>query len=654
MASRRRKWTGEVFLDELAFSAAWRLLRENGLERVTVLDAIKPGQRIIRWLLKSRSIEVVEAKFFAGHLRTAEGESIRRASRRDSGQIALAAAREIVCKDSRLSALNRFYGRDTICLFVAKQLHLHVEYWIFRSRAALALSSCERPVIWLKKPERFDETLLVEKLPGVDHVFYPTIGLSWLGLCIEWLLDVARAIKLTGGCMRRTGDIRSLSADKHGVLALQEDQIRFEPSLRGQPHWLDRSAPTIPFNTYILKILGPQFSTPEDEARLTGIGVTVVPPSVFCSAMKTTRHCEALGRVRRDRRRAWRAVFGARGFAAKYFQLKVAVLLRHAELMGALALSLNIRVFVNSEAYYSFADAMQLVAPQLGVRTITYQYSSVGFMSTMMMTTSDTFLAFSGMFKTAYVSESISPKEFLPIGYPYDDVAPLVREKARRHRKKLESEGARFVVCYFDESVQHDRWGLVSKADHLGELHSLVRAILADSTFAVVIKSQFVSNTPSRLYPEDDLIQKAVATGRFLELAEGFHRNDILPTEAALASDLCIGHKYGATAALEAALAGVRSVMLDSCGAISLWDGIYAQADIEYDSMESLMEAIGQYRSGEAGHQALGDWAAIVHHFDPYRDGRAAIRLRKAIEDAVLSPGPADGTACPSVEGATR
>lgn len=654
MERRTSAASGSAFLDELTFSATWRLIRLRELKKVTVLDAIRPSQRLLRWLLSRRGIEVAEAEFFAGHLRTAEGESIRRASRRDSGQIALAAAREIVRKDTRLGSLNRHYGRNTICLFVAKQLHLHVEYWIFRSRAAQALSVHERPVVWLKKPARFDEKLLVEKLPGIDHVFYATMGIAWLGLCTEWLLDVARDVKLTGGCARGTPDIQSQATGKHGVLALQEDQIRFEPDLRGQPHWLDRNASAEPFNTYILKILGPHFSTPEAESRLSRIGVTVVHPFGFCAAIRTTRHNGVLERVRSDRRKVCLTVFGARSYAAKYFRVKVTFFLRHAELMGALALSLNIRVFLNCEAYYSFADAMLLVAPQLGIRTISYQYSNVGFMSTIMMSTSDKFLAFSGMFKAPFASGDISPKEFLPIGYPYDGIAPLVREKACRHRERLDNAGARFVVCYFDESVQHDRWGLVSKEDHLGELHTLARAILADPAFGVVIKSQFVFNTPSKLYTEDGLIQKAVATGRFLELAEGFHRNDIFPTEAALASDLCIGHKYGATAALEAAVAGVRSVMLDSCGAISLWDEIYAQADIEYDTMDSLMEEIGRFRRGEAGHQALGDWSAILHHFDPYRDGRAVLRLRKVIEDAVLSPGSAGGIDCTSAGVATR
>lgn len=329
----------------------------------------------------------------------------------------------------------------------------------------------------------------------------------------------------------------------------------------------------------------------------------------------------------------------ARDFAGKFALLKVASLLGQAEQMGALALSLNVKIFLNGEPYYSLADAMQLVAPQLNVTTIVYQYSNMAFPSPMMMTTADRCLISSDMFKALYVSEQIAPKEFLSIGYPYDGVALQVREKARQHRASLNSAGVGFVVCYFDESVQHDRWGLVSKADHLGELHVLANMVLADPTFGVVVKSQFIANSPSKLYLDDELIQAVKATGRFLELQEGTHRNDIYPSEAALVSDLCIGHKFGATAALEAALAGVRTVLLDSYGSASFWDGVYAQADVEYESMEALMTMIASYRNGEEACQMLGDWSPILHHFDPHRDGRWVSRLQGVIEAILKSQG---------------
>ena len=104
-------------------------------------------------------------------------------------------------------------------------------------------------------------------------------------------------------------------------------------------------------------------------------------------------------------------------------------------------------------------------------------------------------------------------------------------------------------------------------------------------------------------------------------------------TEAALIADLCIGHKFGATAALEAAISGVRTVLLDPQGTKTLWDDIYLQADIVYETIDSLMTEIIDYRKGNSINKTLGDWSRILHYFDPYHDGKAVERLHEIVEN---------------------
>ncbi len=637
MASNRAKSEeGAVYLDELTFSAAWKLLQTRGLKNVTVLDAIKSVQRLGLWLLKLKGVQVVEGAFFAGHLKTEEGESVYMAARRLSRQLALSAAREIVESEPQLHRLNEAYGRNTIRLFIAKQLRAHIEYFTARALVAQALCETGRALIWLKKPTRFKGELLSEALPGIDLCFYSTAGFWPVNLARSWIFDVARYIKLTFGLGRNRRLVEPARTNKPSVLMLQEDTIRADRSLRGQPHWLDVSKPPELFDTYVVELQLAKNSITENEAQLSNSGVTILSTSAFRSAMQAMRNDITLQRVRGDRRKAIRAVFQANGIANKFFLLRVAYLLRQAELMGALALWLNSRIFLIRETHHSLADAMQLVAPELNVTTLAYQYSNMGDLSPTMMLTSDKFLIFSAMYNVLYQTDGIAPQEFLTTGYLYDGVACLVREKARRHREVLIRAGAKFIVCYFDESVQHDRWGLVSKDDHLAELHVLVKTVLSDPSFGVVVKSQFIRNSPSRLYPEDELIKAAKTTGRYIELMEGMDRNDIYPTEAALVADLCISHKFGATAALEAAIAGVRTILLDSYGTKTLWDDIYAKTDIEYTSIESLMATMARYREGSKAEQTLGDWTPILEFFDPYRDGNAVHRLRNLLEQEVL------------------
>lgn len=628
-----------IYLDKLTPNVIWDFFLISGLKEVIILEAIRPCQRLWGWLLKWKGVFVIESDFFAGHLKTEDGESIVSAGRRITVRIAQKAARQIIGSTRELYRINKIYGRNTVQLYIAKQLDLHIRDLTLRVLVAQTICTSGKVEVWLKRPTRFDGRLLVEAFPGVQLRFYSTPGFGLINLAGSWFRDIARDIKWTFGLGGRNRQFGSPNRQKPSVLMLQEDTLRADRSLRGQPHWIDFSAPPETFATYILKLPFSKVFGTGDERLLTKENVTILSASSFRSALHERRDDKALSRIRQDRRTALRAVFQVKGFRNRFFLLRIASLLRQAELMGALVLWLNAKVFLIRETYYPLADAMQLVAPDLNVMTLAYQYSNMGSISPIMMSTADKFLIFSDMYRALYDYDGIAPQEFVSVGYLYDGITSFVIEKARKHREIMMRSGAKFIVCYFDESVQHDRWGLVSKDDHLREIHVLAKMILADPTFGVVVKSQFVSNSSSSLHPKDKIIQAAKATGRYYELVKGVHRNDIYPTEAALVADLCIAHKFGATAALEAAVAGVRTVLIDLYSTKTLWDDVYANAAIQYDSIDALMAAIARYRAGDPNEAALGDWSPILHHFDPYRDGKAANRLRAVLKEAVKQAG---------------
>jgi hypothetical protein len=128
---------------------------------------------------------------------------------------------------------------------------------------------------------------------------------------------------------------------------------------------------------------------------------------------------------------------------------------------------------------------------------------------------------------------------------------------------------------------------------------------------------------------------EARRTGRYLELAAGAHRNIVFAAEAALSADLAVGHALGATAALEAALAGARAVLINPYGTTGANDTLYAQGDIVYPSLEAALEAIAAFRGGVSARAGLGDWSAILGRFDRFRDGRAGHRMRAVLEAIV-------------------
>jgi hypothetical protein len=635
MESRYFAEADTVFIDNLGLSVFIQLLHYQGLKKITCLNGVKPSHRIYRLLLKIRGVEVVDADFFTGHLKTQDGESIYFKARRIAGIAALVASQRIVASDAMLDHLNSNYGSNTIRLFIAKQLARHIEYWTSRAFVAFAISKETNPVVWLKKPVRFPEESLLELIPEVRLKFYSVHFQHELDFFKTLFLDLLRFCKqVVFGYLDR----RSLPKKmKSGVLMLQEETIRSQNVLRNQLSWLDLEGEQNEFETYVLKSPSLLETESRIESALGEKGVTLLPFTALGIAWHSIKKDKVLVELRRERVRAYLATLKASTPATRFFLAKVGFILWQSELMGAISKALSIRVFVTKEPYSVYADAIQLCAERIGIQTIAIQYSNMGFVSPGMMTTADQFLIFSEMYKQVFSFPGIEPIEFVRVGYLYDGVAELVRARAAAHRSKLHAKGANFIVCYFDESVQHDRWGLVSKEDHLAELNCLALKVLTDRSFGVVIKSQYIKNSPSMLYPDDELIQKAHATGRYLELKEGNHRNDIYPAEAAMASDICIGHKFGATAALEAAISGIRTVILDSYGTKTEWDSLYGSVNIEFVNIEQAVEAISQYRKGDATQQDLGDWTKIISHFVYRHESNARLVIRDLIAGHTLS-----------------
>ena len=613
-----------VYVDRLTRESV-RCLLGAKIQRVIVLEKFDARQQRLSEALSRQSIEVVSADFFSGHLKNDDGESIWLVSRRKASEIAFDAAREIISSYSLLQSLNTKYQRNTLLLSLAKALAPEIEAHTLRITVVRALHSASCPSVLLAVPRQFRAGLLAEHFPDVLLHFYP--GRHLLGwIKIKFLvLDFGRHLKRLMIAQGVHSSVQTALAPS--VLMVQEDDVRYDRSLRGQLHWLDEQVSDPRFTTYVTN-LRPFLSIAKDVECFPPKALEIVSAGTLRDAWIGRRRCEALMDVERDRRKVLSALFCETDTATTFALLHTSQLFMESQRIGAIAKRVNAHVFLTSQLS---SDPIQLVAEQLGVKTIAYQYSNLTIQSPLMMSTSDCYVIFSEMYKPLFCRDEIKPKDWLIGGYPYDGIANNVRQRAQSHRSKLIERGATFIVCYFDESVQHDRWGLVSKEDHLAELHLLATAVLNDATFGLVVKSQFMKNTPSQLYPSDDLIRRAAQTGRYLELQSGRHRNEIYPVEAALTADLCIGHKFGATAALESALAGVRTVLLDSYSSRTPWDSLYAQVNVEFKDINLLMEAISNYRLDCLGAGSLGDWKSILHHFDPHMDGQAIGRLRNEI-----------------------
>lgn len=637
------------------------LLRRKACH-IQVLDPLpKHGcQAIIMRIMQSLGFRVQEAMFFAGHLRTAEGQVVFSEARRISIALALNAAERIVRRSKRMAVLNKKWGRKVIFKQLARSLELPAAQMVLRLLATEALgrkAGEERPFLIVQHFPGLDPDLLRGLCPSLALTFYrPWVCLSkgavffpsgfsefirrrrasalFLILFfrlreVKWTLE--NLVMRRSESKKRSG---RLDPDVPSLMLLQEDELSQDRSYRTQPHWLFQEDGNPGFRTFILRT-GGAVQIPIDLAGLRGQGLFPISMQDLYACSRKHRSPRTI--YRELRKGIWKCLAASLfGSAIEMrFAFEFVRIFYTAYRLAAFCEKYQVRAFMTCENYLSEATAMQCIAAGCGIKTISYQYSNMGKLSPMMATGSDFMLTFSPQYHGRWIYKSLRPQAFVDIGYLYDTSFKYLHGRARELRDRLGIAGAKFVLCYFPENAVRDKYTLISEEDYCAEIQALLRLVLSDPTIGILLKGQFQKN-PSRYIKEiAGLRAQAEATGRYIELTYGTHRNIIFPAEAALSSDMTIGHMVGATASLEAALTGTRSIILNPYGIEGDNDGLYGQADIVYPSMDEALEAIGRFRSSAPERAELGDWSPIVEHFDRFRDGRSGSRMRSFLETVV-------------------
>lgn len=639
-----------AYCDRLSWWSCLAALRlrwtsRRGLPLVLrLLDPIGPGRTatFLRRLLALGGIRTEEAAA-DGRLPGPDGSAVRLWAGRLASEVVFTAADALIRRSPVLAGVSAAFPANAIRLHLAKRLLWnHAEPVILRMGIVdlLGRRDASPPTLLLRHPVAIDPVWVRPLFPSIDLRTYGTTGLLWrakLRFLVRWIGRLGVGIELPRWAAAGTPSRPSL-------LIMQETDLSLDRSYRTQPHWLfpDRARP--PFDTYVLPNSPPP-RAPYDIAALGRYGVRRLERQRRFRPRPGT----ALGvTVARLRRACLAGALASRSSEDTVALFWVAELLGLADEMIRLCLALNARAFMTSENYLPAAEAVCLVAPALGVRTLSYQYSNLGYAVPTMLTTAQTMLTISPLFHSRWSLDGIVPGEFRDIGYPFDSSFALVRERARALRQRLQTAGAGWIICYFDETVERHKFGLVTPADAERDMRVLLEHLRRDPSAGVVVKTQYLRNSPSYLGNLAGLLEEARATTRFVDLRHGFYRNDVFPAEAALAADVAIGYIAGGTASLEAALVGTRSVLLNPYGMRVLNDDLYAQADIVFPDLEAALQAMDDYRRGRR--PTFGDWSAILPRFDPFRDGQAGHRMYRTLEEVIL----ADGLHPPQADGRAR
>ena len=619
---------------------------------IQVLDPLpdRGWSALLRIIMQWLGFRIEEAEFFAGHLQTSDGQVVYVAARMVSIELAFQASERILTHSKLLAGLNNTWGRNTIFKDIARSLEIPAFQVALRFMAAGALghrAGDNEVFLIVQRRCAFDPDLLCALTPGLKVYFYrswpyESLRESRASVLFLWLFFKLRETKwsieaLIGRGSNVQDPFNGSETRLPSLLVLQEDDLSLDRSYRTQPHWIFPEDDKLPFRTLVLQ-RGSLAQLPVDNETLREHGIIPVSQKEL-QLLSRRRLSSSRLIIQRSLRRgflkcALASFFGSSMELGALFE--VARLLYTAHVLAAFCERNHVKAFMTCENYVVEADAMLLIAPTLDITTLSYQYSNAGKAGPIMMTTADIMLTFAPLYHQRWTQDGVRPGTFADMGYLYDTSFEYVRRRARNHRRRLAKAGAQFVICYFDESVQHDKYGLISDKDHCAAILALLKIVLDDPSVGVLVKTQFQHNLPQNFDEITPARAAAKATGRYLELVYGAHRNIVFPAEAAHAADITIGHAVGATAPLEAALVGARSILLNPYGIRGDNDALYARADIVYPSMATALEAIRGFRSGAPECARLGDWSPIIDHFDPFRDGRAGHRLRNLLERVVL------------------
>lgn len=430
--------------------------------------------------------------------------------------------------------------------------------------------------------------------------------------------------------------VAALPAERPDAQPVQSDalglsygyrSIDFSADMRSEFAWVD--GPLQPSTEVLLHSYSGPPVPPEvaREARERGIRITRAPaltemsppPRVFLRL--AARYAGAVARA---------IVAGIRSASARHAGefLRLAVRVAYWQ-----AFFVSNRVRVDLGVGSVSTDVPKTLAlDAIGGVSIGYQYSisfSANSDTTLLGAGEDVQFVFSPFFADMWGRMNPPPSATVETGFPYDTaVAALTGARATAPtRVSLQGAGAKFILAYFDENSVSQWNSPADDEDLCAEYHFLLNWLLADEELGLICKPKISGNLARRLAPVAEIVAKAEETGRFRIVTSSEQVSHVYPAEVALCSDLAIGKLSGATAAMESALAGVPTVLVDTDGLHSHPFYSIAGPGVIFRDWESLRTRVDAYRADPASAGCFGNWQTLLAVLDPFRDGRARDRI---------------------------
>jgi hypothetical protein len=287
----------------------------------------------------------------------------------------------------------------------------------------------------------------------------------------------------------------------------------------------------------------------------------------------------------------------------------------------------GVKLHVSHHDWSAERVAADQAVADLGGLSLSYQKSYEPFASTFRASAVDVHFTFGLSSGESELLSHSKISQLVVAGYIHDHSFDNVRPSASRLRKKLQHAGVDFIVCFLDENSSDDKKISVTHEQAGENYRYLFTKMLEDPTLGLILKPKKPATLRRRLGHVSALMDKVLATGRCFLFDEGQAASSVLPCEACQAADVAIGLLFGGTAAVESALAGTPTVLIDRERPTGHPLYELGQGQVIFQDWDSLWKALSAYRRDPAAVAGLGNWSSTLDELDSFRDGRAAERI---------------------------
>jgi hypothetical protein len=286
-------------------------------------------------------------------------------------------------------------------------------------------------------------------------------------------------------------------------------------------------------------------------------------------------------------------------------------------------------IFIKNKIKYSISSSSDIVTLSIEMlrhffkfKTISYQYSFIKNSNPIMSNCSNVMFIFSNYFFSLFNNFYSKPMETKVSGYLYSSLIKFCKSKEKFLKKKLSIKKNTFIVSYFDENCSNSNWYLSTIKDMEKKYVNFAKFVLTNEDITLLIKTQFLHNNPSVLFPKNEFIISALKTRRFIEIDQSHFldnnkdsntRNIVLPMMVAQISDITISEKYGGTTSLECILLKKKNILINDKNFKSNFDNLL-DSNIQFKDLDNLLQRLLIFKKNfnKNINDELGSWKKII------------------------------------------